>query len=59
MLDNVLPGLLTIITSLVSFLQTTMLIGQLSIFNFFVLLFVFSLIIRAFINGSGGTGGSE
>lgn len=59
MLDNFLPGFLGIFSSLVTWMRSTMLIGNLSIFSFFVILVVVSIIFNAFINGSNSKGGND
>lgn len=59
MLDGLFPGFISIFGAVIAWMQGTMLIGNLSIFTFFVLVCVFSIIFRAFINGAGNSKGGN
>lgn len=59
MLDSLLPGFISIFANFVAWMQATMLIGSLSIFHFFVILVVISIIFNAFINGANNSRGGN
>lgn len=59
MLDGLLPGFISIFGAVVSWMRATILIGNMSIFTFFVLVTVFSIVFAAFINGANSSKGGN